>query len=243
MLLPSMLLHLLPPPTGLCESDLPYEQFATSPPSFGSSTIKSVHWQRYVLPILEFRHCLLLCLSTGIATPDLRSAKGVSGLTRQMKIVVYSDVATNDSEDTNDMYDGDKVFEICLADIQNDEDQSYRKIRLRGEVQRMYKGGIEDTNDMYNGDKGFQICLADIQNDEDQSYRKIRLRAETLIGAHVDIQQIRCKMRKIMVNQTTSCDLKELVQKFVLEVIGKGIEKATSSIYPLENVFIRKVKS
>ncbi|XP_058106663.1 small ribosomal subunit protein eS1-like [Magnolia sinica] len=48
-------------------------------------------------------------------------------------------------------------------------------------------------------------------------------------------------MREIMVNQATSCDLKELVQKFIPEVIGKGIKKATSSIYPLQNVFIRKV--
>lgn len=45
-----------------------------------------------------------------------------------------------------------------------------------------------------------------------------------------------------MVNQATSCNLKELVAKFIPEVIGKEIEKATSSIYPLQNVFIRKVK-
>lgn len=45
-----------------------------------------------------------------------------------------------------------------------------------------------------------------------------------------------------MVNQATSCDLKELVRKFIPESIGKEIEKATSSIYPLQNVFIRKVK-
>ena len=36
--------------------------------------------------------------------------------------------------------------------------------------------------------------------------------------------------------------MKELVRKFIPESIGKEIEKATSSIYPLQNVFIRKVK-
>ncbi|KAK4388331.1 40S ribosomal protein S3a [Sesamum angolense] len=46
---------------------------------------------------------------------------------------------------------------------------------------------------------------------------------------------------EIMVNQAQSCDLKDLVQKFIPESIGKEIEKATSSIYPLQNVFIRKV--
>ena len=45
-----------------------------------------------------------------------------------------------------------------------------------------------------------------------------------------------------MVAQAASCDLKSLVEKFIAEVIGREIEKATSSIYPLQNVFIRKVK-
>lgn len=49
-------------------------------------------------------------------------------------------------------------------------------------------------------------------------------------------------MREIMINSASSCDLKELVRKFIPESIGKDIEKATSSIYPLQNVFIRKVK-
>jgi len=49
-------------------------------------------------------------------------------------------------------------------------------------------------------------------------------------------------MREIMTAQAASCDLKELVRKFIPESIGKEIEKATSSIYPLQNVFIRKVK-
>ncbi|CAM8901480.1 unnamed protein product [Rhodiola kirilowii] len=56
------------------------------------------------------------------------------------------------------------------------------------------------------------------------------------------IKQIRRKMMEIMVNQSTSCDLNELVKKFIPESIGKEIEKATSSIYPLQNVYIRKVK-
>jgi ribosomal protein S3AE len=54
--------------------------------------------------------------------------------------------------------------------------------------------------------------------------------------------QIRRKMVEIMINQASTCDLKELVSKFIPEVIGKEIEKSTSSIFPLQNVFIRKVK-
>lgn len=49
-------------------------------------------------------------------------------------------------------------------------------------------------------------------------------------------------MREIIINQAQSCILKDLVSKFIPEAIGKEIEKATSSIYPLQNVYIRKVK-
>jgi len=45
-----------------------------------------------------------------------------------------------------------------------------------------------------------------------------------------------------MAKETASCDLKELVQKFIPEAIGREIEKACHGIYPLQNVFIRKVK-
>lgn len=50
-------------------------------------------------------------------------------------------------------------------------------------------------------------------------------------------------MTEIMSNQTSTCDLKELVSNFIPEVIGKEIENATSTIFPLQNVFIRKVNT
>lgn len=49
-------------------------------------------------------------------------------------------------------------------------------------------------------------------------------------------------MRDIMVREAQTCDLKELVAKFIPEVIGKEIEKVTQGIYPLQNTYIRKVK-
>jgi small subunit ribosomal protein S3Ae len=45
-----------------------------------------------------------------------------------------------------------------------------------------------------------------------------------------------------MSKEASSCDLKELVAKFIPEAIGKDIEKACQGIYPLQNVAIRKVK-
>ncbi|KAI3980925.1 hypothetical protein MKX01_025490 [Papaver californicum] len=153
-----------------------------------------------------------------------------------------------------------RVFEVCLADLQGDEDQSYRKMRLRVE-------DVQGKNVLTN------FWGMDFTTDK---LRSLVRKWQTLIEAHVDvkttdnftlrmfcigftqrrknqvkrttyaqssqIRQIRRKMVEIMVNQASSCDLKELVAKLIPELIGKEIEKATSGIYPLQNVFIRKVK-
>ncbi|KAK4792288.1 hypothetical protein SAY86_022723 [Trapa natans] len=79
----------------------------------------------------------------------------------------------------------------------------------------------------------YHYSLADLQGDEDHAYRMIRLGAEDV--------WIRGKMRKILASQAT-CDLNEIVRKFIPEMIWKEIEKATGGIYPLQNVFIRKVE-
>ncbi|KAK7809535.1 40s ribosomal protein s3a, partial [Quercus suber] len=153
-----------------------------------------------------------------------------------------------------------RVFEISLADLQDDEEHAYRKIRLRAE-------DVQGRNVLTN------FWGMDFTTDK---LRSLVRKWQTLIEAHVDvkttdnytlrmfcigftkrrqnqvkrtcyaqssqIRQVRRKMREIMINSASSCDLKELVKKFIPESIGKDIEKATSSIYPLQNVFIRKVK-
>merc|ERR1711998_749747 len=53
---------------------------------------------------------------------------------------------------------------------------------------------------------------------------------------------IRKKMRDLMTKHASTVDLKELVNKFIPEVIGKEIDKACHGVYPMQNVHIRKVK-
>lgn len=55
-------------------------------------------------------------------------------------------------------------------------------------------------------------------------------------------RQIRQKMFDIVQRECSSCDLKELVAKLIPEVIGREVEKACQSIYPLKDVYVRKVK-
>lgn len=56
------------------------------------------------------------------------------------------------------------------------------------------------------------------------------------------VKNIRKKMVEI-IQRETSDELMKVCEKFQTEVIGKEIEKACLGIYPLQNVFVRKVKA
>ncbi|GMI64526.1 hypothetical protein like AT4G34670 [Hibiscus trionum] len=139
-----------------------------------------------------------------------------------------------------------RVFEISLADLQEDVQgknvltnfwgMNFTTDKLRSLV-RKWQTLIESHVDVKTTDNYTlrMFCIGFTKRRPNQVKR-------TCYAQSSQIRQIRRKMREIMTAQATSCDLKELVQKFIPEMIGKEIEKATSSIYPLQNVFIRKVK-
>ncbi|KAG6482594.1 hypothetical protein ZIOFF_059226 [Zingiber officinale] len=153
-----------------------------------------------------------------------------------------------------------RVFEVSLAELQNDEDQAYRKIRLRAEdvqgknVLTNFWGMDFTTDKLRSLVKKWQTLIeahVDVKTTDNYTLRLFCIAftkrrpnqvKRTCYAQSSQIRQIRRKMTEIMVNQASSCDLKDLVQKFIPEVIGKEIEKATTSIFPLQNVFIRKVK-
>merc|ERR1712137_348556 len=153
-----------------------------------------------------------------------------------------------------------RVLELNLADLNSDEDQSYKKIRLCVEE-------VQGKN-----------CLTDFHGlslTRDKQMSLIR-KLQTLIEAHVDvktsdgylvrmfviaftkkradqvksscyaqsaqIRKIRKKMVDIMVNEAGKVQLRELVKKLIPESIGKEIEKQTQGIFPLKDVLVRKVK-
>ncbi|CAI5444392.1 unnamed protein product [Caenorhabditis angaria] len=56
------------------------------------------------------------------------------------------------------------------------------------------------------------------------------------------IRKIRAKMIECIENEVTGCDLKAVCSKLIPDSIGKDIEKTCSKLYPLQEVYIRKVK-
>eukprot|EP00128_Syssomonas_multiformis_P013131 Colp12_sorted_trinity150504_noHs@3914 len=153
-----------------------------------------------------------------------------------------------------------RVFEVNLADLNNDEDQTHRKIRLvvedvQGKNLLTNFHGMDFTTDKLRSlVKKWQTLIeahADVKTTDGFVLRMFciaftkkrpnQLR-KTSYAQHSQIRAIRRNMIDIMTREAQSVDLKSLVAKFVPELIGKEIEKACNSIYPIQNVFIRKVK-
>jgi small subunit ribosomal protein S3Ae len=153
-----------------------------------------------------------------------------------------------------------RVFEISLADLQKDEDHAFKKIRLRAEdvqgrnVLTNFWGMDFTTDKIRSLVRKWQTLIeahVDVKTTDNYMLRmfcigftkkRANQQKRTCYAQSSQIRQIRKKMLDIMRSQASSCDLKDLVHKLIPESIGREIEKATSSIFPLQNVFIRKVK-
>jgi small subunit ribosomal protein S3Ae len=153
-----------------------------------------------------------------------------------------------------------RVFEVSLADLNNDEDQAYRKIKL---VVEEVQGtncltnfhGMDFTRDrLCSLIKKWQTLIeANVDVKTTDGYilrmfcigftaRQSQQHKKTSYAQSAQVRRIRQKMVEIMKREAVKCDLKELVTKFIPETISKDIEKACTPIYPLKDVYIRKVK-
>ena len=153
-----------------------------------------------------------------------------------------------------------RVYEVSLGDLNNDEDQGYRKIRLKCEdvqgkncllqfhgmdfttdrlrsLVRKWQSLIEASVDVKTTDGYYlrMFILAFTKKRQNQVKR-------TCYAQSSQIRQMRKKMVEITTREAETCDLKELVTKLIPDVFAKSIEKACQGIFPLQNVAVRKVK-
>jgi len=155
-----------------------------------------------------------------------------------------------------------RVVEVSLGDLKPDgEDDAFRKFKLQvKEIQgnqlltnfygmdmstdklrslvRKWHSLIEAYVDIQTTD-GYVLrlfCMGFTKRRQNQNRK-------TSYAQSAQIRKIRRKMIEIMKREAESVSLIELVKKFIPEIIGREIEKATQGIYPLQSVFIRKVKT
>jgi small subunit ribosomal protein S3Ae len=154
-----------------------------------------------------------------------------------------------------------RVFEASLGDLKQDaEDDAFRKFRLKVEdvqgsnlLTQFY--GMDMTTDKLRSlvRKWHSLIETHVDVKTTDGYtlrlfvigftkRRPNQNRKTSYAQSSQIRAIRKKFVHI-VQRESQVDLNELVAKFIPEIIGKEIEKATQGIYPLQNVFIRKVKT
>jgi len=153
-----------------------------------------------------------------------------------------------------------RVFEVNLADLNSDEDQSYKKIKLCIEdVQgrncltdfhaldltrdklcsliRKWTSLIEANVSVKTAD-GYTVRIFVIAFTKRRPEQvKTNCYAQT-----AQIRKIRQKMIDIINNESAKVLLRDLVKKLIPESIGKDIERQCEGIFPLKDVHIRKVK-
>ncbi|KAI9924338.1 ribosomal 40S subunit protein S1B [Aspergillus wentii] len=166
---------------------------------------------------------------------------------------------TSGLKNANDSLKG-RIFEVSLADLQNDEDHAFRKVKLRvDEIQGKNCltnfHGLDFTTDKLRSlvRKWQSLIEANVTVKTTDDYllrlfaiaftkRRPNQIKKTTYARSSQIRAIRKKMTEIMQREAASCTLSQLTTKLIPEVIGREIEKATQGIYPLQNVHIRKVK-
>merc|ERR1719230_43977 len=155
-----------------------------------------------------------------------------------------------------------RVFEVSLADLQNENDaeRSFRKFKLVCEdVQGKncltnFHGMSLTTDKLRSMVKKWQTLIeANVDAKTTDGYtlrlfcigftsKRPNQAKKTHYAQASQIRQIRKKMVDIMREHVTTGELKAVVEKLIHNVIEKQIETATRSVYPLTNIYIRKVK-
>uniref|UniRef100_G3QIC3 Small ribosomal subunit protein eS1 n=1 Tax=Gorilla gorilla gorilla TaxID=9595 RepID=G3QIC3_GORGO len=147
------------------------------------------------------------------------------------------------------------VFEVSLADLQNDE-VAFRKFKLitedvQGKNCLTNFHGMDLTRDkMCSMVKKWQTMIeahVDVRTTDGYllhlvcvgftKKRNNQIR-KTSYAQHQQVRQIREKMMEIMTPEVQIT----VVNKLIPDSIGKDIEKASQPIYPLHDVFVRKAK-
>jgi small subunit ribosomal protein S3Ae len=153
-----------------------------------------------------------------------------------------------------------RIFEVSLGDLNEDEQQAFRKIYLRvDEVQgrscltnfhgmrlttdklrslvRKWCTLIEAAADFKTTD-GYTIRVFVVGFTK----RRTGQVRKNCYAQTTQVHRLKHKMYDILRNTITKNDLSSCVQKFQHELIGKDIERMSNMIYPLRDVFVRKVK-
>jgi len=153
-----------------------------------------------------------------------------------------------------------RVLEVSLADLNKTEDEAHLKVKLRiddvhGKHCLTNFHGLDFTTDRLRGlVRKWQTLIdahIDVKTADGYFLRLFTIAftkkrpnqvRKTCYAKTSQVRQIRKKIFEIITREVTTVSLRDLFAKFGPNTIGKQIEKECQSIYPLKDVYIRKVK-
>eukprot|EP01029_Cantina_marsupialis_P031293 TRINITY_DN894_c0_g1_i2.p1 TRINITY_DN894_c0_g1~~TRINITY_DN894_c0_g1_i2.p1 ORF type:complete len:257 (+),score=45.12 TRINITY_DN894_c0_g1_i2:63-833(+) len=153
-----------------------------------------------------------------------------------------------------------RVFTINLADLNSNEESGYRNFKvIVDEVQKdlvltsFY--GMDLTRDklcsLINKKQTLIEGNVDVKTTDGYTLRmfavgftdrRSRQVKQTCYAQGSQIRAIRKKMIEVMAEAGAKHDTKELMKEFIAESISTEMKKACAPIFPLKDVFVRKVK-
>jgi len=149
---------------------------------------------------------------------------------------------------------------LSLGDLNQDTDQSFRKFRLeildiQGRNCLTNFNGMEITRDkLCSLVKKWQTtieCHTDVKTTDGYVLRVFTIaftkRHPRQLKRHAyaqatQVKRIRKSMNDIVMKEVGGSELKDVVNKLIPDSIGKDITKRCTSIYPVDNCLVRKVK-
>lgn len=152
-----------------------------------------------------------------------------------------------------------RVFEVTQADLHDDE-IGFRKFRLMSEdvsgknVLTNFHGMTLTTDKIRSMVKKWQSLIeahVDVKTTDGFLLRvfviaftkkRTNTTRKTAYAQHSQIKEIRKRMTSIVTKEVSGGDLKDVVNKLLPDSIAKDIEKACQGVYPLHDVYVRKVK-
>uniref|UniRef100_A0A6U0G1R9 Small ribosomal subunit protein eS1 n=1 Tax=Helicotheca tamesis TaxID=374047 RepID=A0A6U0G1R9_9STRA len=153
-----------------------------------------------------------------------------------------------------------RIIELSLADLNNDETKSFRKIKLCVEDVQGYNcllnfHGMDMTRDklcsLIKKKQSIIEANVDVRTTDGYLVRMFCIAFTKKVDGQVkntcyangsQIRNIRARMVNVMSDLGTKGDLRTLVKELISAPIGEQIEREASGVFPIKDCYIRKVK-
>jgi len=153
-----------------------------------------------------------------------------------------------------------RVFEVSMGDLDEKPDNAHQLVKLRvedvkGKTAYTVFNGLRFSNDKLRGlvKKWYSLVQANVDAKTNDGYilrlfvigttkRRQAQQKKATYANSAQIARMRWRIKELVAKATAELDIKNFVSAMQSNTIGKKVEKACSTIFPLQNMHIYRVK-